>query len=139
MVWPKVRTRLKINQVVKNKNAIIEKGRNIFNFVCSLFFIIKTPPKDARTKPSSRGWWDQEISPSIPNRSWDKESPKPEIICTIEPAITSLIPVFNDAKDKIVINIFKKNFKSRKIIPINCSELIWGFGAIHCMTQQEPI
>ena len=50
-----------------------------------------------------------------------------------------LVPVFNDAKDKIVINIFKKNFKSRKIIPINCSELIWGFGAIHCMTQQEPI
>ena len=49
-----------------------------------------------------------------------------------------LVPVFNDAKDKIVINIFKKNFKSRKIIPINCSELIWGFGAIHCMTQQEP-
>ena len=49
-----------------------------------------------------------------------------------------LVPVFNDAKDKIVLNIFKKNFKSRKIIPINCSELIWGFGAIHCMTQQEP-
>ena len=50
-----------------------------------------------------------------------------------------LVPVYNDSRDKIVINIFKKNFKSRKIIPINCSELIWGFGAIHCMTQQEPI
>ena len=32
----------------------------------------------------------------------------------------------------------RKTFKSRKIIPIDCSELIWGFGAIHCMTQQEP-
>ena len=49
-----------------------------------------------------------------------------------------LVPVFNDKKDKIVLDIFKKNFKSRKIIPIDCSELIWGFGAIHCMTQQEP-
>ena len=49
-----------------------------------------------------------------------------------------LVPIFNDAKDKIALEIFKKNFKSRKIIPINCSELIWGFGAIHCMTQQEP-
>ena len=28
--------------------------------------------------------------------------------------------------------------KNRKIIPIDCSELIWGFGAIHCLTQQEP-
>jgi len=54
-VLPKVKTKLKSNHVTKNKNAIIEKGRNDFNFVCSLFFIIKTPPKDARTKPSSSG------------------------------------------------------------------------------------
>ena len=49
-----------------------------------------------------------------------------------------LLPVFNDKNDKKVFEIFKKFFKSRKIIPIDCSELIWGFGAIHCMTQQEP-
>ena len=49
-----------------------------------------------------------------------------------------LLPTFNDPKDKIVIKIFKKEFKNRKIIPINCSELIWGFGAIHCLTQPEP-
>ena len=104
MVWPKVKTKLKSNQVVKNKNAMIEKGRNNFSFVCSLFFIIKTPPKDARTRPSSRGWWDQEISPSIPNRSWDKESPNPEIIWIAEPAITSLIPVFSDPRTDFLSN-----------------------------------
>ena len=49
-----------------------------------------------------------------------------------------LLPIFNDPKDKIVIKIFKKEFSSRKIIPIDCSELIWGFGAVHCLTQQEP-
>ncbi len=49
-----------------------------------------------------------------------------------------LVPIFNDSKDKIVIKIFKKHFKNRKIIPIDCSLLIWGFGAIHCLTQQEP-
>ena len=49
-----------------------------------------------------------------------------------------LLPVFNDKNDKKVFEIFKKFFKSRKIIPVDCSELIWGFGAIHCMTQQEP-
>ena len=49
-----------------------------------------------------------------------------------------LVPVFNDNKDKIVIKIFKKHFKNREIVPIDCSLLIWGFGAIHCMTQQEP-
>ena len=50
-----------------------------------------------------------------------------------------LVPIYNDAKDKNVIKIFKKYFKNRKIVPIDCSILIWGFGAIHCMTQQEPI
>ena len=49
-----------------------------------------------------------------------------------------LLPTFNDPKDKIVIKIFKKEFSNRKIIPIDCSELIWGLGAIHCLTQQEP-
>jgi len=50
-----------------------------------------------------------------------------------------LLPIFKDRNDKKVINIFKKYFKNRKIIPINCLDLIWGFGAIHCMTQQEPL
>ena len=49
-----------------------------------------------------------------------------------------LVPVFKDQKDKKVIKVFKKHFKKRKIVPIDCSTLIWGFGAIHCMTQQEP-
>ena len=49
-----------------------------------------------------------------------------------------LLPLFNDANDDKVISIFKKFFKTRKIIGIDCRKLIWGFGAIHCMTQQEP-
>ena len=66
MVWPNIRIKLKISQVVKNKNATIENGISIPSFVRSLFFSIKTPPSDARTSPSSKGWWDQEINPSIP-------------------------------------------------------------------------
>ena len=50
-----------------------------------------------------------------------------------------LVPVFKDPKDKIVLRIFKRHFKSRKIVPVDCSVLVWGFGTIHCLTQQEPI
>ncbi len=50
-----------------------------------------------------------------------------------------LVPSFNDPKDKVILNIFKKHFKKRKVILIDCSILVWGFGTIHCMTQQEPI
>ena len=49
-----------------------------------------------------------------------------------------LLPVFKVKGERKVINLFKKNFKNKKIVPIDCKELIWGFGAIHCMTQQEP-
>ncbi len=49
-----------------------------------------------------------------------------------------LVPIFNDINDKIVIKIFKKHFHNRKIVPINCSTLVWGLGTIHCLTQQEP-
>ena len=51
---------------------------------------------------------------------------------------TVLVPLFNVKEDKKVLKIFRKFFSKRKIIGINCSDLIWGFGAIHCMTQQEP-
>ena len=49
-----------------------------------------------------------------------------------------LLPIFNDKNDEKVILIFKKFFRNKKIVPIDCTELIWGFGAIHCMTQPEP-
>ena len=49
-----------------------------------------------------------------------------------------LVPTFKDRKDKMVLKIFKRHFKKRKIIPVDCSVLVWGFGTIHCLTQQEP-
>ena len=49
-----------------------------------------------------------------------------------------LVPTFKDKNDELVLKIFRKHFKNRKIIPVDCSILIWGFGAIHCITQQEP-
>ena len=49
-----------------------------------------------------------------------------------------LLPIFEDKNDDKAFQILEKHFKDRKIIPINCRDLIWGFGAIHCMTQQEP-
>ena len=49
-----------------------------------------------------------------------------------------ILPIFKVKEDNVAIKIFKKHFRNRKIETIDCSKLIWGFGAIHCMTQQEP-
>jgi agmatine deiminase len=49
-----------------------------------------------------------------------------------------LAPVFNDANDRVALNALAELFPSREIIPIYSGDLIWGFGAMHCMTQQQP-
>jgi len=49
-----------------------------------------------------------------------------------------LVPVFNDRNDRIALNLLSELFPTREIVPIYCGDLIWGFGALHCMTQQQP-
>jgi agmatine deiminase len=50
-----------------------------------------------------------------------------------------LVPVFNDPNDRVALNTLAQLLPSRKIIPIYSGDLIWGFGAMHCMTQQQPV
>jgi agmatine deiminase len=49
-----------------------------------------------------------------------------------------LVPVFNDPNDRIALNTLAEIFPTREIVPIYSGDLIWGFGALHCMTQQQP-
>jgi agmatine deiminase len=49
-----------------------------------------------------------------------------------------LLPVFADAHDAWAVAVLEKAFLERKIVQIDCRELIWGLGAFHCLTQQQP-
>jgi agmatine deiminase len=49
-----------------------------------------------------------------------------------------LMPTFHDPKDRIALNILAEVFPDREIIGIHSVDLIWGLGALHCMTQQQP-
>ena len=49
-----------------------------------------------------------------------------------------LAPVFNDRNDRLALNILADLFPDREIVPIYCGDLIWGLGAVHCMTMQQP-
>ena len=51
---------------------------------------------------------------------------------------TVLVPVFNDPNDRIALNTLAECFPDRQIVGINCVELVWGLGTLHCMTQQQP-
>jgi agmatine deiminase len=51
---------------------------------------------------------------------------------------TVLVPTFDDANDLKALNIIQQAMPKHSIVPIYSGDLIWGLGAIHCMTQQEP-
>jgi len=51
---------------------------------------------------------------------------------------TVLVPVFNDPNDRVALDILADIFPDREVVGIYCGDLVWGFGAIHCMTQQQP-
>lgn len=49
-----------------------------------------------------------------------------------------LVPLYDDAQDAIVLDIFKQHFPQKKIVGINCRPLIEQYGSLHCMTMQIP-
>jgi agmatine deiminase len=49
-----------------------------------------------------------------------------------------LVPVFNRPNDRIALNTLADLFPTREIAPVYSGDFIWGFGAMHCMTQQQP-
>lgn len=49
-----------------------------------------------------------------------------------------LLPVFGETNDAWAESVLRGIFPKRKIVPIDCRELIWGLGAFHCLTQQQP-
>ncbi|MCF8278296.1 MAG: agmatine deiminase family protein [Flavobacteriales bacterium] len=49
-----------------------------------------------------------------------------------------LVPTFNDSNDRVALNIIADCFPDREIIGIAATDLIWGFGTLHCLSQQIP-
>ena len=49
-----------------------------------------------------------------------------------------LVPVFNRRNDRIALNTLAHLFPTREVVPIYSGDFIWGLGAMHCMTQQQP-
>ena len=51
-----------------------------------------------------------------------------------------LVPTYRDkANDKAAMAILQKHLPKHEVVGVDCWELIWGLGAIHCLTQQMPV
>ena len=50
-----------------------------------------------------------------------------------------LVPTFGQReRDNRAIRILQRHLPRRRVIGLDCRNLIWGLGAIHCFTQQQP-
>ena len=49
-----------------------------------------------------------------------------------------LVPTYRHPNDARACDILQSLFPERKVMAIDCADLIWGLGAIHCVTQQQP-
>jgi len=53
---------------------------------------------------------------------------------------TVIVPIFQDeVNDKKALAILQKCFPDREVIGIDSTDLIWGLGSFHCLSQQEPL
>jgi agmatine deiminase len=49
-----------------------------------------------------------------------------------------LVPVFGSAREAAALDTLRSLFPGRRIVGINAVDLVWGLGAFHCVTQQQP-
>ena len=49
-----------------------------------------------------------------------------------------LVPTYRHRNDARALGILQSCFPERRVIGIDCTDLVWGLGSIHCVTQQQP-
>ncbi len=49
-----------------------------------------------------------------------------------------IVPTFNDPADRIALSTLADLFPGRLVVGIHAVDLVWGFGTLHCLSQQEP-
>jgi len=51
-----------------------------------------------------------------------------------------VVPTYRDQKnDPLALEILKNVFTDREVIGIDSTDIVWGLGSFHCLSQQEPL
>lgn len=49
-----------------------------------------------------------------------------------------IVPTFRDKNDDEALEILQEAFPDRKVVGLDSTDIIWGLGSFHCLSQQEP-
>lgn len=117
----------------------------------TLVMVRETHRRDANYRPLAENW------ERVPDLRLEDGS-KPEVVPLPMPAplffdgqrlpasyanfylanAAVLVPTFNDPNDRVALGILAELIRDRPVVGIHAVDLVWGFGALHCLTQQEP-
>jgi agmatine deiminase len=50
----------------------------------------------------------------------------------------AIVPTFDCAADTIAMATLERLFPGRRVVGLPATDLVWGLGAVHCLTQQHP-
>jgi len=50
-----------------------------------------------------------------------------------------IVPTFRSKRDDKALRIIADCFKTREVVGIDSTDIIWGLGSFHCLSQQEPL
>jgi agmatine deiminase len=49
-----------------------------------------------------------------------------------------IVPTYRCSKDEIALDLIQQCFPGRQVVGIDSTDIIWGLGSFHCLSQQEP-
>ncbi len=49
-----------------------------------------------------------------------------------------LVPTFRQERDEVALQILQKEFPDRKVVAVDCYDILLGGGTLHCLSQQQP-
>lgn len=50
-----------------------------------------------------------------------------------------LVPTYRSAQDQVALDLLSACFKDRPVVGLDATNIIWGQGSFHCLSQQEPL
>ncbi|HEY4060725.1 MAG TPA: agmatine deiminase family protein [Puia sp.] len=50
-----------------------------------------------------------------------------------------IVPTFRSSRDEKALRIIQDCFPGRRVVGIDSTDIIWGLGSFHCLSQQEPV
>jgi agmatine deiminase len=113
--------------------------------------VFEEDEKDANYEVLKRNWEDLKRATDQDGKKWNVvKLPMPGIVAEEDERLPAsyanflianesvLLPVYGHKNDKEAARILKEVFPKKEILPVRCNDLVFGLGAIHCVSQQEP-